>query len=77
MAQYRVVDLRSGNVEPEQVVDARSPEEAAFLALGIKGVQGGQNPTRLFCEVHWSDGGQTHLVTLYRPLWEHAEPSSS
>ena len=48
MAQYRVLDLRSGTVEPEHVVDARSPEEAALLALGIKGVQGGQNPTRLF-----------------------------
>lgn len=40
MAQYRVVDLRSGTVEPEHVVDARSPEEAALLELGIKGGQG-------------------------------------
>ena len=53
------------------------PEEAALLALGIKGVQGGQNATRLFCQVHWRDGGQTPMVKLYRPLWEQLEPSSS
>lgn len=44
MAQYHVVDLRSGNVEPEHVVDARSPEEAALLTLGIKGCRAAKIP---------------------------------
>ena len=69
MSKYRVIDLRSGMVEPEQFVDARSPEEAAMLALGEKGVRGGQNRARLFCRVYWTDSaGQTNMVRLYRPL---------
>lgn len=71
LAQFRVIDLRSGLVEPEHLVNARSPEEAVLLALGEKGVRGGQNRSRLFCRVYWTDGeGQTNMVRLYRPLWE-------
>ena len=75
MGKYRVVDLRSGVVDPEHVVDARTPEEAAMLALGEKGIRGGQNPTRLFCRVYWAQDGQTNMVRLYRPLWEDVEAS--
>jgi len=71
LGQFRVIDLRSGVIEPEHIVDASSPEEAALQALGEKGVRGGQNRTRLFCRVYWTDGGgQTNMVRLYRPLWE-------
>lgn len=77
LGKYRVVDLRTGVVEPEHVVDARSPEAAAIAALGEKGVRGGQNRARMFCRVYWTDnGGQTNMVRLYRPLEADAEPSS-
>lgn len=71
MSKFRVIDLRSEVVEPEHVVDARSPEDAALQALGEKGIRGGQNRSRLFCRVYWTDGqGATNMVRLYRPLWE-------
>ncbi|MET0436403.1 MAG: hypothetical protein ABW043_02795 [Devosia sp.] len=77
MNKFRVIDLRSGVIEPEHMVDALSPELAALQALGEKGVRGGQNRSRLFCRVYWQDSaGQTNMVRLYRPLWEAAEPSS-
>lgn len=76
MGQYRVIDLRSGVVEPEHIVDARSPEEAALQALGEKGVRGGQNRARQFCRVYWTDeAGQMNMVRLYRPLWEETRQS--
>lgn len=68
MPQFRVIDLRSGTIEPESVVDARSPEDAALQALGEKGVRGGQNRNRLICRVYWSQDGQTNMVRLYRAL---------
>lgn len=78
MVQFRVIDLRSGVIEPEHIVDARTAEEAALQALGEKGVRGGQNRNRLFCRVYWQDSaGQTNMVRLYRPLWVEVEPSSS
>ncbi|WP_449397144.1 hypothetical protein [Devosia riboflavina] len=78
MGKFRVIDLRSGVIEPEHIVDAPSPELAALQALGEKGVRGGQNRTRLFCRVYWQDSaGQTNMVRLYRPLWVEVEPSSS
>ena len=77
MTEFRVIDLRSGVIEPEHIVDAPSPELAALQVLGEKGVRGGQNRSRIFCRVYWQDSaGQTNMVRLYRPLWEPAEPSS-
>ena len=71
MAKFRVIDLRSGVIEPEHIVEARSPEEAALQALGERGVRGGMNRTRLFCRVYWTENaGQTNMVRLYRPLEE-------
>lgn len=68
MPQFRVIDVRSETIEPERIVDARSPEEAAFQALGEKGIRGGQNRNRLICRVYWSQEGQTNMVRIYRPL---------
>ncbi|KRA97870.1 hypothetical protein ASD83_12385 [Devosia sp. Root685] len=68
MPQFRVIDLRSDAVEPERIVVARSPEEAALQALGEKGVRGGQNRNRLICRVYWSEDVQTNMVRLYRAL---------
>ncbi|KFL29441.1 hypothetical protein JP75_21030 [Devosia riboflavina] len=70
MPQFRVIDLRSQMVEPEYLVDARSPEDAAQQSLGEKGIRGGQNRARLLCRVYWIDSeGATNMVRLYRPLW--------
>ncbi|HWV21040.1 MAG TPA: hypothetical protein VN036_08435 [Devosia sp.] len=68
MPQFRVIDLRSDTGEPESVVIARSPEEAALRALGEKGVRGGQNRNRLICRVYWHEDAQTNMVRLYRAL---------
>lgn len=76
MGKFRVIDLRSGVVEPEHIVDAGSPEEAALQALGEKGVRGGPNRSRLFCRVYWTDSaGQTSMVRLYRPLGDERNQS--
>lgn len=78
MPQFRVIDLRSQLVEPEHLVDARSPEDAAHQSLGEKGVRGGQNRARLLCRVYWSDSeGTTNMVRLYRPLWETPAQTSA
>lgn len=66
MPQFRVIDLRSETIEPARIVDARSPEEAALLALGERGIRGGQNRNRLICRVYWGQEGQTNMVRLYR-----------
>lgn len=71
LGKFRVIDLRSGVIEPEHIVDAGSPEEAALLSLGEKGIRGGQNRSRLFCRVYWTDSvGQTSMVRLYRHVAE-------
>lgn len=57
-------------------MSASTPQEAAFIALGEKGVRGGQNRNRLFARVYWQDSaGQTNMVRLYRPLTEDEEPN--
>lgn len=56
-------------------MEAASPEEAALLALGEKGVRGGKNRARMLCRIYWTDAGQTNMVRLYRPLWEAPELS--
>jgi hypothetical protein len=78
LRKFRIVDLRSDVIEPEQIVEARSPEDAAWQALGEKAVRGGQSLKRLVCRAYWQDsGGQTNMVRLYRPLPEDAAPSPS
>lgn len=72
MPRFRIVDVRSNAIEPEQIVEAQSAEDAAFQALGEKGIRAGQSRKRLICRVYWQDGvGQTNMVRLYRPLEEH------
>lgn len=67
MGQFRVIDLRSGLVEPEHLVDACTPEEAAAKALGESVVRGGINRKRIVCRVYWSEAeGQMNMVRLYR-----------
>lgn len=54
-------------VEPERLVDAGSPEEAALKALGMAAVRGGK-PNRLVCRVYWQTSDNTNMVRLYRPI---------
>lgn len=71
MPKFRVVDLRTKTIEPDQTVDASTPEAAAASALGEKAIRGGQNLKRLICRVYWPDkSGQMNMVRLYRPLLE-------
>jgi hypothetical protein len=53
MGQFRVIDLRSEVIEPEQFVEAGSPEEAARLALGESLVRGSPGRQRPVCRVYW------------------------
>ncbi len=78
MSKYRVIDLRSDTLEPEHLIDARSPEDAAQQSLGERGIRGGQNRARLLCRVYWTDSeGTTNMVRLYRPLWETSAQTST
>ena len=62
---FRVIDLRTGVIEPEIVVEAQSPEEAAQRALGIKAFRSGV-PKHLVCRVYWVSNGTTNMVRLYK-----------
>lgn len=62
--QFRVVDLRTGVVEPEQEVVATTPEQAAELTLGMKLVRAG-NRKNLTCRVYWASGDKMNMVRLY------------
>ncbi len=76
MRQFRVIDLRSGLIRPEHLIEARSPEDAAVRALGEKGIRGSQQRTRTLCQVYWVDAaGQMSMVRLYRPVGTEAESS--
>lgn len=68
LPQYRVIDVRSCTIEPQHMVEARSPEEAALRSLGEHVVRGGQSRNRLVCRVYWIHERQTNMVRLYRPL---------
>lgn len=65
MAEFRVVDLRSGNVERETVIEASSPEEAAERILGVRSFRSGRRG-HLVCRVYWVSNGTTNMVRLYK-----------
>lgn len=64
---HRVVDLRAGAQSDEILIDtARSPEEAAFKAIGERLVRSGQ-PADLRVRVYFQQDGQPmSMVRLYR-----------
>jgi hypothetical protein len=67
-AQFRIVDLRTDPENPQElfVASARSPEEAARLALGEVLVRSGQRKD-LRVRVYFQQEGQpTTMVRLYR-----------
>lgn len=64
MPIFRIIDLRTGIVEPELQIEARSPEQAAENALGIKLVRSG-HARSLVCRVYWDDANNTNMVRLY------------
>lgn len=62
---FRIIDLRSGTIEPELHTEARSPEEAAEHVLGLQLVRAG-HPRNLVCRVYWQDATTvTNMVRLY------------
>lgn len=66
--QYRVVDLRSEKAAPDElIVDrARSPEDAAKIALGIHLVRSGKSKD-LPAKVYFVDRSDVmNMVRLYR-----------
>lgn len=73
MAEFRVVDLRSGRIEPDRFVEAKSPEEAAAKALDVEGVRSGSRKN-LLCRVYWETVNGNNMVRLYR-LSAHPLPS--
>ncbi|MBJ3785502.1 hypothetical protein [Devosia sediminis] len=64
MPSFKIIDLRSGIIEPEVHTEARSPEMAAEQALGLKLVRAG-NPRNLVCRVYWQEATNTNMVRLY------------
>lgn len=67
-ARFRIVDLRTDPENPQEhfVASARSPEEAARLAIGEVLVRSGQRKD-LRCRVYFQQEGQpTTMVRLYR-----------
>ena len=61
---FRIIDLRTGTIEPEQHADAKSPEQAAEQVLGLKLFRAG-HPRNLVCRVYWQDANNTNMVRLY------------
>ncbi|SMQ65770.1 hypothetical protein SAMN06295905_1312 [Devosia lucknowensis] len=65
MSEFRVVDMRRSEAN-ELHQSAKSPEEAARLALGMDLTRAGV-PRNLVCRVYWSDQpGSTNMVRLYQ-----------
>lgn len=67
-AKFRVIDVRSGleNALELHVAKAKSPEEAARLAIGERLVRSGRQ-TDLRARVYFEQDGQpTTMVRLYR-----------
>ncbi|WP_449395957.1 hypothetical protein [Devosia riboflavina] len=62
MTKFRVVDLRSGVIEPEHIVEASSPELAALQVLGEKGCEAGRTVAGYFV-------GFTGRIALAKPTW--------
>ncbi len=71
MAEFRIVDLQMPVITPEHVVDAKSPEQASEIALGIRGVRSGK-PSNLICRVYWQENGKTNMVRLYSLTDHHS-----
>lgn len=69
--QFRVVDLRSDLIDPdERVVEATSPEAAATAVLGLDVVRSGSKRD-LVARVYWRLPDQpTNMVRLYRRVGE-------
>ena len=71
MPSFRIIDLRTGIVEPEKQIEARTPEQAAENALGLKLVRSGHSRS-LVCRVYWNDANNTNMVRLYTKVAQHA-----
>lgn len=67
--EYRVVDLSTGSIDPEQrLVKASSPENAALEILGHELVRSGAKKD-LAARVYWAEtNGPTNMVRLYRKV---------
>lgn len=75
---YRVLDL-SATEQPEQTVQARSPEAAASQVLGMEVVRSGAKRD-LMARVYWQVAGRPlNMVRLYRRVdWSlNGRPPSS
>jgi hypothetical protein len=66
VVQYRVVDVRSDEAEELIVTKARSPEDAAFQAIGEMLVRSGRR-NELRARVYFQESHQpVTMVRLYR-----------
>lgn len=68
MPKFRVIDLRSELSQPEQIVEASTPEAAAMRVLQEAIVRGGGKRNKLLCRVYWQSGEGTNMVRFYRPV---------
>lgn len=71
---YRVVDLRTDTIDPTEhtVAKAKSPEEAALVALGESLVRSGRRQD-LRARVYFQNEGQPMtMVRLYRRVEDRA-----
>lgn len=65
MTEFRVIDLRTELIAPEQKVQASSPEEAARMALGIDVHRSGAKKD-LVARVYWQTlSAPPNMVRLY------------
>ncbi|QYO78878.1 hypothetical protein [Devosia salina] len=64
MTEFRIIDLRTGIIEPEVTVKSISPEKAAEEALGVQVVRSGK-PKHLVCRIYWTTNGTTNMIRFY------------
>lgn len=66
--EYRVVDLRTEVIDPEErIVTASKPEEAAEMVLGEKVARGNQRFAKPIARVYYQKAGQPlTMLRLYR-----------
>jgi hypothetical protein len=62
--EYIVIDCRTEDIAPEHKVQARGPEHAAEVALGMTLSRGGHHRD-LVCRVYWQERGTRNMVRLY------------
>jgi hypothetical protein len=62
--EFTVIDCRVETEAASLIVKARTPEEAALLALGEPVARGGHH-RNLICRVYWHYEGQKNMVRLY------------